>query len=73
MEWNLPSGIDYADNAVYSHINKYVNIESMDLDTHPVDDNSFMNDIRNQSEFKGISFSNYKKTEVKQALMENML
>lgn len=73
MEWNLPSDIEILDNAVYSHINKYVNIESMDLDTHPVDDNSFMNDIRNQSEFKGISFSNYKKTEVKQALMDNML
>jgi len=45
----------------------------MDSETQSVDDNSIINDIRNPSEFKGISFSNYKKTEVKQALMDNML
>ena len=45
----------------------------MDLDTHPVEDGTFMNDIRDSSDFKGITFSNYKKTEVKQALMDNML
>uniref|UniRef100_A0A6C0HU94 Uncharacterized protein n=1 Tax=viral metagenome TaxID=1070528 RepID=A0A6C0HU94_9ZZZZ len=45
----------------------------MDLDTHPVEDGTFMNDIRDSADFKGITFSNYKKTEVKQALMDNMM
>jgi hypothetical protein len=46
---------------------------SMDLDTSPVDDATLINDIRPSGEFKGITFSNYKKTEVKNSLLDNML
>jgi cytochrome b involved in lipid metabolism len=45
----------------------------MDLDTNPVDDVTLINDIRPMGEFKGITFSNYKKTEVKNSLLDNML
>lgn len=45
----------------------------MDLDTNPVDDTTLINDIRPMGEFKGITFSNYKKTEVKNCLLDNML
>jgi hypothetical protein len=38
-----------------------------------MDDNSEINDIRVQSQFKGISFSKFKKTDVKKQLMQNML
>lgn len=44
----------------------------MDLHAHPVDDATLINDIRDSGDFKGITFSNYKKTEVKRVLMENM-
>jgi len=36
-------------------------------------DNSEINDVREPSEFKGFSFSKFKKTEVKKQLIENML
>jgi hypothetical protein len=45
----------------------------MDLDTHPVDDATIINDIRDFGDFKGYTFSNYKKLEVKRALLDNML
>jgi hypothetical protein len=45
----------------------------MDLDTHPVEDGTVINDIRDSADFKGITFSNYKKTEVKQAFIDNIL
>lgn len=45
----------------------------MDLDTNPVDDTTLINDVRPMGEFKGITFSNYKKTEVKNSLLDNML
>jgi hypothetical protein len=38
-----------------------------------VQDSSYINDIRNATEFKGISFSKYKKGEVRNALIESML
>jgi hypothetical protein len=37
-----------------------------------VNDNSEINDIRTQVEFKGITFSNFKKTEVKTQLIQNI-
>jgi hypothetical protein len=37
-----------------------------------VDDNVSINDIRTSSDFKGVSFSNFKKTEVKTQFIENM-
>jgi len=43
------------------------NIQSNEIHT-----NSLINDIRNISEFKGISFSNYKKTDVNNQLLENI-
>ena len=36
-------------------------------------DNTDINDIRDPSDFKGITFSNFKKTEVKKQLIENMI
>ena len=45
----------------------------MDDDKNSVDNFSFINDIRTQSDFKGFSFSKYKKTEVRKAFIENML
>jgi hypothetical protein len=38
-----------------------------------MNDNTEINDIRAQSEFKGISFSGYKKTEVRKQLVQNLL
>ena len=38
-----------------------------------INDNVEINDIRAQSEFKGISFSGYKKTEVRKQLVQNLL
>jgi hypothetical protein len=37
-----------------------------------VNDNSEINDIRTQSQFKGISFSKYKKTDVRKQLIDSM-
>ena len=45
----------------------------MDADKNSVDQLSFINDIRTQANFKGISFSKYKKTEVKKTFIESML
>lgn len=45
----------------------------MDLDTNPVDNATMINDLRSSADFRGISFSNYKKTEVKNILLDNML
>jgi hypothetical protein len=45
----------------------------IDLDNIPtVKDTYEINDIRTPAQFKGISFSNYKKTEVRKQLIENM-
>jgi hypothetical protein len=38
-----------------------------------VQDNSIINDIRSSNDFKSITFSGYKKTDVKNQLVENML
>jgi hypothetical protein len=38
-----------------------------------MDENTLINDIRPSTQFKGISFSNFKKTEVKKQLIQNML
>ena len=40
--------------------------------SNKVQDNTEINDVRTQPNFKGISFSNFKKTDVKKQLMENM-
>ncbi len=40
--------------------------------SNKVQDNTEINDVRTQPDFKGISFSNFKKTDVKKQLMENM-
>lgn len=45
----------------------------MELDPHPVDDATYINDLREPSDFRGITFSNYKKTEVKRCLLDNIL
>ena len=37
-----------------------------------VNDNTEINDIRTPGQFKGISFSKYKKTEVRKQLIENL-
>lgn len=42
-------------------------------DSQNVQDNSFINDIRYPNEFKNCSFSKFKRTEVKSALIQNML
>ena len=38
-----------------------------------INDNAEINDIRAQPQFKGISFSGYKKTEVRKQLVQNLL
>jgi len=45
----------------------------MALDTHRVPDASLINDVRTPASFKGITFSKYKKLEVKHALLDNMM
>jgi hypothetical protein len=40
--------------------------------TSKVDDNSEINDIRTQPQFKGITFSNYKRSDVRNQLIENI-
>jgi hypothetical protein len=42
------------------------------IQSNEIQNNSLINDIRNISEFKGISFSNYKKTDVNNQLLENI-
>ena len=42
-------------------------------DSQAVQDSSYINDIRHSSEFKGITFSKFKKTEVRNACLENMI
>jgi hypothetical protein len=42
-------------------------------DKSEINDSSEINDIRSSSQFKGISFSKYKKTEVRAAFIENLL
>lgn len=44
----------------------------MDDNTSKVNDNSEINDIRTPPQFKGISFSKYKKSDVRKQLIENM-
>jgi hypothetical protein len=44
----------------------------MDEDSPKVSDNSEINDIRQQPHFKGVSFSKYKKTDVRKQLIENI-
>jgi len=44
----------------------------MDDDAPKVDDNSDINDIRTGTQFKSISFSKYKKTDVRKQLIESM-
>ena len=43
-----------------------------DSNTPKVNDNSEINDIRTPAQFKGVSFSKYKKTEVRKQLIENL-
>ena len=43
-----------------------------DSNTPKVNDNSEINDIRTPAQFKGISFSKFKKTEVRKQLIENL-
>ena len=43
------------------------------MDTCSTPNNSEINDVREQSKFKGESFSNYKKTEVRNELLKNMI
>jgi hypothetical protein len=43
-----------------------------DSDNNGVSDNSFINDVRSPADFKGFSFSRYKKTDVKKACIDNM-
>jgi len=43
------------------------------LEKNPVQDSSLINDIRSPTDFRGISFSKYKRTEVKRALLENLM
>jgi hypothetical protein len=42
------------------------------MELENVESNSLINDIRNNTEFKGISFSTYKKTDVNNQLLENI-
>ena len=42
-------------------------------DSSSVQDASYINDIRHASEFKGVTFSKYKKTEVRHAFLDNLL
>ena len=44
----------------------------MDLNAHANHEASYINDIRDVSDFKGISFSNYRKSEVKRAFADNI-
>jgi len=45
----------------------------MDKDILPkVNDNTDINDVRQPSQFKGISFSKFKKTEVNNQLIDNL-
>lgn len=39
----------------------------------PIPDNSFINDIRESGEFKSVTFSGYKKTEVKKQFIDSLL
>lgn len=45
----------------------------MEEDKNQVDTGSYINDIRNPGDFRGISFSKHKKTDVRNAFIENML
>lgn len=45
----------------------------MDGDFEQVQDNSFINDIRDSKDFKTVTFSGYKKTEVKKEFINSML
>lgn len=45
----------------------------MDLEPSNIPDNTEINDIRSPPEFKGISFSGYKKPDVRKQILENML
>ena len=44
----------------------------MDDNSPKVNDNSDINDIRTSSQFKGVSFSKYKKTDVRKQLIDNI-
>ena len=44
----------------------------MDDEMESVNDNSEINDIRTQPDFKGITLSGYKKTEVKRQLVDSI-
>ena len=39
---------------------------------HKIDDNSEINDVRSSADYKGITFSGFKKTEVRAQLIENL-
>ena len=45
----------------------------MEPDKNQVEDNSFINDIRYSGDFRGYSFSRYKKTDVQKTMVQNML
>ena len=48
-------------------------IEKSEKETNPTNDALEINDIRDPSDFKGMSFSNFKKSEVKKKLIDSML
>ena len=50
----------------------YANITDIVMDAPKVNDNTEINDIRTPAQFKGISFSKYKKTDVRKQLIENI-
>jgi hypothetical protein len=52
----------------------YENALKMDFDNEDtVDDTSYINDVRDSRDLRDVSFSNYRKREVKNVLLDNML
>jgi len=44
----------------------------MDIDVSTIPNHSLINDIRTSAKFKGVTFSKYKKADVRKQLIENM-
>ena len=66
---NDDSTLQYDANVLYPPII----IEKPELQNTTVNDVIEINDIRDQSDFKGFSFSNYKKSDVKKKLIDSIL